>query len=181
VTRWPEITLAAGCAVAEGVETVAELPVRLKWPNDVLVRGRKVAGILAEGVAGAPSPPSLVVLGIGVNVSQGLTDWPADLVGRAESLAGLSTHVARERLLTAILARLEAWYGVLLDAGFEPVRAAWRARGLFGRSMALADGPGTAVDLGPRGELVARNADGRTVRLVSAGDARPGRAKGESS
>jgi hypothetical protein len=84
VARWPEIALAAGCAVAEGLEAVAPVSARLKWPNDVIVDGWKLAGILAEGVAGgAPH----VVLGIGVNVSQLDADWPADLAGRARSLA----------------------------------------------------------------------------------------------
>ena len=167
--------MAAGCAVAEGVESVAQAPVRLKWPNDVLVEGRKVAGILAEGVASSPSLPSLVVLGIGVNVSQDGAAWPADLAGRAQSLAGLSASVTRERLLAVILARLEAWYAVLLGAGFEPVRAAWRRRGILGTPLHLAGGVGTAVDIGPGGELVARDHDGRTVLVVAEDEARPDR------
>lgn len=164
VARWPEIPMAAGCAVAEAVEAGARVPVRLKWPNDVVVEGRKVAGILAEAVAASPA---LVVLGIGVNVSQGEADWPADLAGRAQSLAGLSASVTREHLLAAILARLDAWYGVLHVTGFEPVRAAWRQRGLLGTPVALGNGEGTAVDIGPRGELVGRGADGRTVLVVA--------------
>jgi BirA family biotin operon repressor/biotin-[acetyl-CoA-carboxylase] ligase len=164
VARWPEIPLAAGCAVAEGLETVAPVAAGLKWPNDVLVAGRKLAGILAEGVA---STPSLVVLGIGVNVSQEEADWPPDLAGRARSLAGLGAPVAREHLLAAVLSRLDAWYGTLLDEGFEPVRAAWRRRGLLGTRVALADGGGTAVDLAPGGELVVRREDGRTVLLMA--------------
>jgi BirA family biotin operon repressor/biotin-[acetyl-CoA-carboxylase] ligase len=171
VARWPEIPLAAGCAVAEGLEAVAPVATGLKWPNDVLVAGQKLAGILAEGVA---STPSLVVLGIGVNVSQAEADWPPDLAGRARSLAGLGAPVAREPLLAAVLARLDAWYGALLDEGFEPVRAAWRRRGLLGTRVALADGGGTAVDLAPGGELVVRREDGRTVLLVAAEHGRPG-------
>ena len=108
VARWPEIPLAAGCAVAEGLERAAGVTAALKWPNDVLVAGRKLAGILAEGVAGTPP---LVVLGVGVNVSQGEADWPPDLAGRARSLADLAAPVTRAELLGAVLARLEAWYG----------------------------------------------------------------------
>jgi BirA family transcriptional regulator, biotin operon repressor / biotin---[acetyl-CoA-carboxylase] ligase len=170
VARWPEIPLAAGCAVAEGVERAAGVATVLKWPNDVLVGCRKVAGILAEGVAGTSSP--LVVLGVGVNVSQGEADWPPELAGRARSLAGLATPVTRAELLSAVLARLEAWYGSLLEEGFEPVRAAWRLRGLLGARVALPAGEGTAVDLAPGGELVVRGEDGRTVLLVTAEDGR---------
>jgi BirA family biotin operon repressor/biotin-[acetyl-CoA-carboxylase] ligase len=164
VARWPEIPLAAGCAIAEGVESAGPVAARLKWPNDVVVDGRKVAGILAEGVAGEPP---LVVLGIGVNVSQRDADWPPHLVDGARSLAALGAPVSREALLRAFLARLAAWYGVLLDEGFEPTRDAWRRRGLLGGRIPLPAGEGTSVDLGPRGELVVRRDDGSLTSLVA--------------
>jgi BirA family biotin operon repressor/biotin-[acetyl-CoA-carboxylase] ligase len=164
VSRWPEIPLAAGCAVAEAVEAVAPVVVRLKWPNDVLVAGRKLAGILAEGVPGSSAS---VILGIGVNVSQRQGDWPADLAKSACSLASLGASVSRESVLTTLLARVAAWYGVLLDVGFEPVRAAWRRRGLLGTRIALAEGAGTSVGLGPGGQLVVRRDDGHLTLLVA--------------
>jgi BirA family transcriptional regulator, biotin operon repressor / biotin---[acetyl-CoA-carboxylase] ligase len=164
VIRWPQIPLAAGCAVAESLETVAPCAAWLKWPNDVLVAGRKLAGILAEGVA---STPPLVILGIGVNVSQRETDWAPDLAGSARSLKSLGAPVSRETLLTTLLAHLDTWYGSLLEVGFEPVRSAWRRRGLLGTRLDLTDGEGTSVDLGPGGELVVRRNDGRLTRLVA--------------
>ena len=169
VARWPEIPLAVGCAIAETVESVGPVTARLKWPNDVVVDGRKVAGVLAEGVA---SEPPVVVLGIGVNVSQRETDWPPHLAGAAASLAARGAPVSRETLLQTLLARLALWYGVLLDEGFEPVHGAWRRRGLLGTRVPLPDGEGTTVDLGPRGELVVRRDDGRLASLVTP----PGRA-----
>jgi BirA family biotin operon repressor/biotin-[acetyl-CoA-carboxylase] ligase len=171
ISRWPQIPLAAGCAVADGLEAVASgVSARLKWPNDVLVAGRKLAGILAEGVADGPP---LVILGIGVNVSQQDTDWPPDLAGTTGSLARLGASVGREAVLTAILARLEVWYGVLLDDGFEPVRHAWRRRGLLGSRVTLAGGAGTTVDLGPAGELVVRRDDDRLTLEVAAPEPAP--------
>jgi BirA family biotin operon repressor/biotin-[acetyl-CoA-carboxylase] ligase len=172
ISRWPEIPLAAGCAVAEGLEAAAQVSTELKWPNDVLVAGRKLAGILAEGVA---STPSLVILGIGVNVAQQEADWPPRLAGRAQSLAGLGAPIARERLLAALLVRLDSWYGTLLDEGFEPVRTAWRRRGLLGVRVPLAGGDGTSVDLGSGGELVVRRDDGREARLFAPAEDRPER------
>jgi BirA family biotin operon repressor/biotin-[acetyl-CoA-carboxylase] ligase len=171
VARWPELPLAAGCAIAESVETAGPLSVRLKWPNDVVVDGRKVAGVLAEGVAGEPP---LVILGVGVNVSQREADWPPHLADRASSLAALGAPVSRETLLATLLARVSAWYGVLLHDGFEPVRAAWRRRGLLGARVPLPDGEGTSVDLGPRGELVVRRDDGRLAFLVTGPQPVPG-------
>jgi BirA family biotin operon repressor/biotin-[acetyl-CoA-carboxylase] ligase len=163
VRRWPEIPLAMGCAVADGLEAVAPVSAELKWPNDVLVAGRKLAGILAEGVA---ATPPLVVVGVGVNVSQRDSDWPAEFAASARSLAGVGAPVTREALLAALLARITRWYGLLLDEGFEPVRAAWRRRGVLGARVTLPDGEGTSVDLGPGGELVVRDGDGRLARLV---------------
>jgi BirA family transcriptional regulator, biotin operon repressor / biotin---[acetyl-CoA-carboxylase] ligase len=164
IARWPEIPLMAGCAIAEGMEAVGPLTAELKWPNDVVVEDRKVAGILAEGVA---SRPGLVLLGIGVNVAQRDADWPAALASRARSLAALGAPVRREPLLEALLGRLATWYAVLLEEGFEPVRAAWRRRGRLGDRVGLPDGEGTAVDLGPGGELLVRRDDGRLVSLVT--------------
>jgi BirA family biotin operon repressor/biotin-[acetyl-CoA-carboxylase] ligase len=172
VARWPEIPLAVGCAVAEALDDVSGVSSVLKWPNDVLVDGRKVAGILAEGIAGA-SP--VVIVGIGVNVAQGPEDWPPDLAARARSLAELGAAVSRERLLTACLARLGAWYGTLLDGGFESIRGAWRRRGLLGVRVPVADGDGTAIDLAPGGELVVRRDNGQTVLLVGTDDSADGR------
>jgi BirA family biotin operon repressor/biotin-[acetyl-CoA-carboxylase] ligase len=169
VARWREIPLATGCAVAEALETVAPVRATLKWPNDVLIGERKLAGILAEGVAGAPP---LVIVGIGVNVSQQEPDWSPGLAGTAASLAGLGAEVARETALAAILASLARWYGVLLEEGFEPVRAAWRRRGVLGRRVAVPGGEGTTEDLGPGGELVVRQDDGQLRCLVAPPDGR---------
>jgi BirA family biotin operon repressor/biotin-[acetyl-CoA-carboxylase] ligase len=167
VARWPELGLAAGCAVAEAVDTVAEVGARLKWPNDVLAGGRKLAGVLAEGLAG---PDPAVVLGIGINVSQAEGDWPPELAGRAVSLAMLGRPgVDRPALLGMVLRRLDAWCGVLSTLGFEPVRAAWRARGILGQRVVVPGlGEGVALDLAPGGGLLVRRADGGSEALVSA-------------
>jgi BirA family biotin operon repressor/biotin-[acetyl-CoA-carboxylase] ligase len=165
--RWPEIALAAGCGVAEAIETVAGgASVRLKWPNDVLAGGRKLAGILAEGVVGHPP---LVVLGVGVNLAQAPADWPPALAGRATSLTACGTPVARWSLLAACLARVGAWYATLLARGLPPVQAAWQQRGLLGLRVATAAGEGVAEGLAPGGGLILRRADG-TRAVVVAGE-----------
>jgi len=99
--RLPELSLVAGSAVAEAIGTEASLRTTVKPPNDVLVDGRKVAGILAEATDGR------VVLGIGVNVSQTRAQLPGD---SATSLALESATADRVALLATILARLEAHY-----------------------------------------------------------------------
>jgi len=112
--RWSELTVTAAVAVAEAIETTAEVTARLKWPNDVLVGDRKLAGVLAQGVVG---PTPFVVLGVGINVGGDHGQWPADLATRAVSLAELGHPVSREALLAAVLARLLSRYERLLLDG----------------------------------------------------------------
>lgn len=111
--RWPALTITAAMAVTEAVNAASGVAARVKWPNDVLVGDRKLAGILAEGVVG---PICFVVLGIGVNVTQQAADWPPDLRDRAVSLAELGVPLGREALLAAVLDRLAAAYGAFLAA-----------------------------------------------------------------
>jgi BirA family transcriptional regulator, biotin operon repressor / biotin---[acetyl-CoA-carboxylase] ligase len=103
--RLPELSLVAGRACAEAIAEVAGIETEVKFPNDVLARGRKVAGILAEATEGR------VVLGIGVNVRQEPGQLPPDARTPATSLL-LETgrEVERAGLLVAILDRLERRY-----------------------------------------------------------------------
>jgi BirA family biotin operon repressor/biotin-[acetyl-CoA-carboxylase] ligase len=100
-----------------------------KWPNDILVRDRKIAGILLESAtsAGAANAASLdwMIAGIGVNVAH----HPEQVMYPATSLgAEGAVDVPLESLLEAVLGRLFAWLQRWSEAGFEPVRAAWLAR-----------------------------------------------------
>jgi len=107
----PELSPVAGRAVGEAIEEITGLETSIKFPNDVLVRGRKVAGVLAEAGDGR------VVLGIGVNANQTESELPAETQTPATSLRlETGSVVDRVRLLTAILASLERAYdGWLTD------------------------------------------------------------------
>jgi len=110
--RLPELSLVAGRACAEAIAETAGLETEVKFPNDVLVRGRKVAGILAEASEGR------VVLGIGVNVSQRAGQLPEQPRSPATSLLLESgREVDRAELLVALLDRLERRYDEWLGAG----------------------------------------------------------------
>ena len=103
--RLPELSLVAGGAVAEAIAEVTGLEPAIKFPNDVLIGGRKVAGILAESSEGR------VVLGIGVNANQTLEQLPADAQTQPTSLRlEVGEPVSRVRLLAAILLQLERAY-----------------------------------------------------------------------
>jgi BirA family biotin operon repressor/biotin-[acetyl-CoA-carboxylase] ligase len=100
--RLPELSLVAGAAVAGAIEEQTGLEPTIKHPNDVLIGGRKVAGVLAEAAEGR------VVLGIGINVSQDEDDLPPGVEATSLRLAG--AEVDRSALLAAVLAHLEARY-----------------------------------------------------------------------
>jgi BirA family biotin operon repressor/biotin-[acetyl-CoA-carboxylase] ligase len=164
-SRLPLLSYAAAVAVAEALEAAAGLAGRLKWPNDVLVDGRKIAGILLESRIGqAPA----VVVGIGVNVAQ--RAFPPDLAPRVTSVAlagGRSTD--REALLAALLESFDAWRGRLEGEGFAAVRERWLALSdTLGRPVRVDGRVGIAVDLDAEGALVLR--DGATLHRVIAGE-----------
>jgi BirA family transcriptional regulator, biotin operon repressor / biotin---[acetyl-CoA-carboxylase] ligase len=160
----PELLpLAAAVAVAEACGAAAGA--RIKWPNDVLVDGRKVAGILAEG----RPHEGWAVLGIGVNVAVDVALLPEEVRDRAGSL-GLP-RAAVEPFLEDLLAALDRW----LAASPHAVLDAWRARdALLGREVSWAGGSGVADGIDGEGRLVVRLADGGRTEL-NAGEVHLGR------
>jgi BirA family transcriptional regulator, biotin operon repressor / biotin---[acetyl-CoA-carboxylase] ligase len=152
----PLVTLAAAVAVAD----VAGPPAQIKWPNDVLLDGRKVAGILAEG----RPQEAWAVLGIGLNVALRPDDLPADLRTTAGTLGLEPADVepALQRLLLALESALALDDAALLDA--------YRARdALRGREVRWAEGAGRAAGVDSAGRLVVELATGGRTAL-SAGE-----------
>lgn len=154
---WPRLSLVCGLAVAEAMEGLG-IAVEIKWPNDLLIDGRKVCGILVE--AGAHG----VVVGIGINVNG--SDFAAELGGRATSmqLAG-GREFAREEVLGLVLASLRRLAG-RLERDFPEVVARIRERcALSGKLVSLEGGSGPlqgrVEGVGDRGELVVVADDGR--------------------
>jgi BirA family biotin operon repressor/biotin-[acetyl-CoA-carboxylase] ligase len=169
--RLSQISLLAGVAVCETVRQWCTASI--KWPNDVLVDGRKVAGILAEMDGAGPRP--VVVLGIGVNLNAALADFPAELRDKAGSL-GLATGtvVDRARFAGRLLSALEVRYEQWRRDGFAPIAAAWRDMApMIGRFIRVQEPgeivEGTVLDIDVDGALRLRLADGSEHRVV-AGD-----------
>jgi BirA family biotin operon repressor/biotin-[acetyl-CoA-carboxylase] ligase len=189
--RAPELTLVAAVAVCDAIRH-AGVEAGIKWPNDLLVRGRKVAGILTELEAEADRV-HWVVLGVGVNVNARAEDFPPELRGEATSLLLERGHPApRALFLAACLTALEDWYDRHAEQGFEPIRRAWRERSAtLGRQVVVrTDGgevTGLAEDLDADGALLVRTAHG-TERILSgdvallrpAGAAPPGSGPGDA-
>ncbi|GMV39205.1 MAG: biotin--[acetyl-CoA-carboxylase] ligase [Myxococcales bacterium] len=169
----PRLAIVAAVALAEAVEAVAPgLQVELKWPNDLLVGGRKAAGVLAE-LAGVD--PLAVIVGVGVNAN--LAEIPPELSKRATSLAlELGRPVDREALLQALLDRLRVGVSAFEGAGGMVDTGAWVRRARLDRVVRVGFPEGsvlaTAVGLREDGALVVRAMDGRTLDVV-AGDVVP--------
>ena len=163
VDRLPQISLLAGVATCDAVREWHAATI--KWPNDVLVDGRKVAGILAETEGGAQVRS--VVLGVGVNLNSVLDDFPEELRDKAGSLRlATGVPVDRVRFAARLLGHLEHRVEQLLAAGFAPIAAAWRERSdLIGRTIRVQE-PGSEV----RGEVLGLDADG-ALRLRLPGGA----------
>lgn len=161
---WPRLALCAGLAVAEAIESFGPAA-GIKWPNDVWIAGRKVAGILVEAGSGH------VVVGIGLNVSA--CQFPAEIAGLATSLrieTGID-HPAGE-VLAAVIRRL-AVHSKHLDASFGTTIDAVRRRcELTGHEVSFmtAAGPrsGIVEGIAPGGELLVR--EGREVRKFMQAD-----------
>jgi BirA family biotin operon repressor/biotin-[acetyl-CoA-carboxylase] ligase len=161
----------AVCETAEGLRPGIECMV--KWPNDVHLDGRKLAGILIE----ARPQDGWAVLGVGLNLTIAADEFPEELRERATSLVGSSPAVPygqhtgiRNSWAEAAAGRLSARLDLWLDADPEAVLGAWRARdALFGREVSWDKGSGIADGVDERGFLVVRLADGDRVAL-GAGD-----------
>jgi BirA family biotin operon repressor/biotin-[acetyl-CoA-carboxylase] ligase len=156
----PQLALVAGLAVAEAIETCGLRPA-LKWPNDVLLDGRKVVGILTEMEAELERV-RVVIVGIGVNVNTAADQFPPYLRETATSLAiAAGRPIDRGRFTADLLAALEACYRRFLAGGFPPLRDAWERRSvLTGRRVAV-----RAHDVEVAGEVAGIDDDG-ALRLV---------------
>jgi BirA family transcriptional regulator, biotin operon repressor / biotin---[acetyl-CoA-carboxylase] ligase len=146
------LPLAAAVAVCEALPVEAQI----KWPNDVWIEGRKVAGILVE----ARPQEGWAVLGIGLNVTT--SDFPAELAPTATSLALAGAPLSVEDALARLLAALTHW----LPRPPSEVLAAWRSRdALLGRSVRWEDGgrEGVARGIDPSGALIVETRAGQVT------------------
>jgi len=188
--EWPFLSALAALALREALGTSAGIECGIKWPNDLLARGRKIAGILAE----AGAEPWLV-LGVGVNVTQGPEDFPEALRDWSTSMriecgrtvpeggagrASATAPIDRAAVLAAFLGAIDRWMARFeTDGPSSSLDELRRASLLLGREVEIAPAPdapvlrGRVCDLGPCGELVlepARESGGGQRVMVSGGE-----------
>lgn len=154
--------LAAALAVAETCELLGGVQAEIKWPNDVWIDGRKVAGILVEARPDHDIECSWVVIGVGLNTAVNLADLPEELRQTAASL-----NLAPDAdALTPLLARLEHWLSTPVDQLLD----AWRERdALLGRTISWSEGSGIAEGIDEEGNLLVRS-EGGGLHSLGAGE-----------
>ncbi len=147
----PMLPLAVPLAVAETAEALAPVRCEVKWPNDVWIDGRKVAGVLIEG-----KPGQWAVIGVGLNLA--VEEFPEELRATATSLGGISVSAALPKLNE----RLEHW----IDADPDLVREEFAERdALRGREIGWEGGSGVAAGIDDVGHLLVAVSGGGTVAL----------------
>jgi BirA family biotin operon repressor/biotin-[acetyl-CoA-carboxylase] ligase len=169
ISSLPPLTLAVGLAVADTVTQLSQVSAQVKWPNDVWIEGRKVAGALVEtSSSGDQAEP--VVIGIGLNVNR--REFPAELDTPATSLSlAAGTVLDRSRVLACLLGHVEAWVDRFASEGPEPIAAAVNERLSLRGTLCRCDSvQGIVEGVHPRGSLLLRDSDG--VREVYAGTLR---------
>ena len=163
----------AATAIAEGIEAYTKLAVRIKWPNDLVISGRKICGILVEMVAEAEQI-DYFVLGFGLNVNQSAEDFPDDLQKKATSLAvQMGAKIDRMALLCHILRALEQKLALYQAEGFAPIRQKWLASACFLNEKVVIRQQERVLDEGimqgidDDGALLLKRSSGETVRILS--------------
>lgn len=167
-TEVAQLTLLAAVAVCEAISRVSGVAARIKWPNDILVENRKLAGILTE-LSAETDRVRFVVIGIGINVNTSLSVLPPQATSLKEEV---QKKISRVELLQEILRELENWYERLKKQGFAPVVERWKElSSTLGKRVRLVDPggevEGEAVDLDKTGALMIRNDAGLIVSKIS--------------
>lgn len=127
IPKAPQLTLIAAVSVVQAIEEVTGLLPEIKWPNDILIGGKKVTGILTELQAEADRI-NFILIGIGINVNTRKEEFPQELDATASSLAiEKGEAVDRERLIRIVLEKLEKLYLLYLDKGFLPIKLLWES------------------------------------------------------
>jgi BirA family biotin operon repressor/biotin-[acetyl-CoA-carboxylase] ligase len=165
------LTVAAATAIARAVAARTGLTPEVKWPNDLLIRGRKFGGILTE-LSGEQDRVAHIILGIGLDVNLAASDLPAELRGQATSLRlELGRPVHRAELAVAVLRELDADYHRINAGNYQAVADEWESLcTTLGRQIEVRVGDrrfrGRAEALDSDGSLLLRTEHGRLERIL---------------
>jgi BirA family biotin operon repressor/biotin-[acetyl-CoA-carboxylase] ligase len=168
----PKLTLMASVAIAEALLSLTSLKINIKWPNDILINGRKIAGILTE-ISTDMDRIDYVVIGVGVNVNTPRKGFPPDIRYTATSVfMETGKPFPRIALLRAYLEWLEIYYETFKTTGFDPILNRWKhLADIIGWriSVDLMDHVrvGEVLDIDKDGFLILRDQQGTIERIIS--------------
>jgi len=163
-----KMTLLVAVAVCEALRGIADIDVKIKWPNDLMIGDKKIAGILTELNAEIDRVLFMVV-GFGVNVNSALTQLPPQ---SASLKSETGQQFSRVLVMQRILQSLDQWYERMRQNGFDSVLERWKDLSLtLGQKVRLSDPngviDGTAVDLSPEGGLIIEQDNGSRIKRMS--------------
>lgn len=165
----PVITLLTAVAVAETLLSLTRLKIAIKWPNDILVSGKKLAGILTE-ISTQGDSIDYVVVGLGLNVNT--PRFPDDIRDKATSmLIETGKRFSRVKVIREYLKWYEAYYEVFKNIGFEPIRKRWRElTNMIGRQITVQmidkGYSGEVQDIDKDGALIITDRTGKSHRII---------------
>jgi BirA family transcriptional regulator, biotin operon repressor / biotin---[acetyl-CoA-carboxylase] ligase len=174
ITDVPRLSLVAGVAAAEALETVAPGHVALKWPNDIWLDDRKAGGIIAEALTDGSQQLACVLLGIGINVNLALADIPVELRDKATSVRiAIGRRCDRIELAAALFQRLDSRYIEAEADRFDLVRSAYeKYLALVGKQVTVIEGAartaGVIAGIDTHGVLLLKTDSG--IQRILTGD-----------
>lgn len=162
--RMSQLTIVTAVALAEAVYNLYKIELGIKWPNDLLLKGKKVCGILSEGSV-EKDKVAYVVVGVGINIYLDVDNNIPGLgfAGALESESGCK--VDRKELLREILQRMEIWYEIWERVGFSSIKSAWKEKNVTIGERVEVDSygeffSGEAIDMDDGGGLVVKGDNG---------------------
>lgn len=169
----PQITLVAAVAIVQAVRELTEVELTIKWPNDLLIEGKKVTGILTELIAD-PDQVKAIIVGMGINVNQTEQDFSKEVRTIATSLAiATGERFNRNHLIAEIANQFEKYMHIYESIGFGPIKTLWEASShTMGKQITARlvneTLQGEAIGIDDEGLLLLKLADGSIRRLYSA-------------
>jgi len=167
-----QIPMVVGVALVTAINTITSLNARIKWPNDIIVNGKKVAGILTE-MSSEMDRVNYVITGIGINLNTDISEFPDEIKATATSLKEESGHMLSGlQLIRSFLEELDKVYEIFIKEGFSPIAVEWkRLNNTIGANVRVFDGEieilGRALDIDDEGFLIIVSESGSKIRILS--------------
>lgn len=169
----PQLTLLTAVALCRSLKRHTDMPIGIKWPNDLLVNGKKISGILLESAA-EDERLKYIVAGVGLSVNLTEADYPEELLDKATSLRIQAGRVwSRKAIMAAFLREWETLYDIFLQGGFRPIASLWESLSVtLGKPVRFITPQGelTGVPIGleDSGAIRVQREDGSITALFSA-------------